>query len=63
MAADMTGEPGMTPERAMISETVAPTLVGRVLNSFDLEVIFVALVLFIPNASTVQFAGPAAFVF
>src|SRR6516225_9184505 len=63
MAADMTGEPGMTPERTMISETVAPTLVGRVLNSFDLVVIFVALVLFIPNASTVQFAGPAAFVF
>ena len=57
MAADMTGD------RAMISEKVAPTLVGRVLNSFDLVVIFVALVLFIPNASTVQFAGPATFVF
>ena len=63
MAADITGERGMTPERNMISEKVAPTLVGRVLNSFDLVVIFVALVLFIPNASTVQFAGPAAFVF
>src|SRR6266702_3242023 len=57
MAADMTGD------RAMISEKVAPTLVGRVLNSFDLVVIFVALVLIIPNASTVQFAGPATFVF
>jgi glutamate:GABA antiporter len=57
MAADVTGD------RAMISEKVAPTLVGRVLNSFDLVVIFVALVLFIPNASTVQFAGPATFVF
>jgi glutamate:GABA antiporter len=57
MAADMTGD------RAMISEKVAPTLVGRVLNSFDLVVIFVALVLFIPNASTVQFAGPATFLF
>jgi glutamate:GABA antiporter len=57
MAADLTGE------REMISEKVAPTLVGRVLTSFDLVVIFVALVLFIPNASTVQFAGPATFVF
>ncbi len=53
MAADITGD------REMISEKVAPTLVGRVLTSFDLVVIFVALVLFIPNASTVQFAGPA----
>src|SRR5713101_5880430 len=57
MAADITGD------RQMISEKVAPTLVGRVLTSFDLVVIFVALVLFIPNASTVQFAGPATFVF
>ena len=63
MAADMTNERGMAAERAMISETVAPTLVGRVLNSFDLVVIFVAIVLFIPNASTVQFAGSAVFVF
>jgi glutamate:GABA antiporter len=61
--ADTTSERAATSERAMISETVAPTLVGRVLNSFDLVVIFVALVLFIPNASTVQFAGSAAFVF
>jgi amino acid transporter len=53
----------MTSDRTMISETVAPALVGRVLKSFDLVVIFVALVLFIPNASTVQFAGPATFVF
>src|SRR5713101_8517209 len=57
MAADITGD------REMISEKVAPTLVGRVLNSFDLVVIFVALVLFVSNASTVQFAGPASFVF
>src|SRR5258708_8460292 len=57
MAADRPGG------RAMISEQVAPTLVSRVLNSFDLVVIFVALVLFIPNASTVQFAGSASFVF
>jgi glutamate:GABA antiporter len=57
MAADMTDD------RSMISEKVAPTLVGRVLSSFDLVVIFVALVLFIPNASTVQFAGSASYVF
>ena len=63
MAADITGDPGMIPERAMISERVAPTLVGRVLNSFDLVVIFVAIVLFVPNSSTVQFAGSASYVF
>src|SRR5712675_1436691 len=63
MAADMTGDRATISERDMISEKVAPTLVGRVLTSFDLVVIFVALVLFIPNASTVQFAGPATFVF
>ena len=63
MAADMTGDRATISERDMISEKVAPTLVARVLNSFDLVVIFVALVLFIPNASTVQFAGSAAFVF
>jgi len=47
----------------MISEKVAPTLVGRVLTSFDLVVIFVALVLFVSNSSSVQFAGPAIFVY
>src|SRR5262252_5154004 len=61
--ADVTNDRAMISERDMISEKVAPTLVGRVLNSFDLVVIFVALVLFISNASTVQFAGSAAFVF
>jgi glutamate:GABA antiporter len=61
--ADVTDDRALISERAMISEKVAPTLVSRVLNSFDLVVIFVALVLFIPNASTVQFAGSAAFVF
>jgi glutamate:GABA antiporter len=54
---------GMADERNMISEQVAPTLVSRVLTSFDLVVIFVALVLFIPNSSTVQPAGSASFVF
>src|SRR5215213_5568281 len=51
------------PERAMDSEQVAPVLLSRVLNSFDLMVIFVAVVLFIVNASTIQSAGPAAFVY
>lgn len=63
MAADITGNQGMSPERNLISEKVAPTLVGRVLNSFDLVVIFVALVLFVSNSATVQFAGSAAYVF
>jgi glutamate:GABA antiporter len=54
---------GMADDRNMISEQIAPTLVSRVLNSFDLVVIFVGLVLFIPNSSTVQPAGSASFVF
>ena len=58
--ADITSEQSMAPERSLISERVAPTLVARVLNSFDLVVIFVALVLFVSNLSTVQFAGSAA---
>jgi glutamate:GABA antiporter len=53
----------MSDDRAMISEKIAPTLVSRVLNSFDLVVIFVALVLFISNSSTVQFAGSTIYVF
>jgi amino acid transporter len=56
-------EPSAATEREMISEKVAPTMLARTLNSFDLVVIFVAIVLFIPNASTMQFAGPIAFVF
>jgi amino acid transporter len=58
VAADITGD-----DRTMISEKVAPTLVGRVLNSFDLVVIFVALVLFVSNSATVQFAGSASYIF
>ena len=63
MAADMTNNRATISERDMISEKVAPTLVGRVLTSFDLVVIFVALVLFVSNSSTVQFAGSAINVF
>jgi len=47
----------------MISERVAPVLVARTLRPFDLVVIFVAIVLFIPNSAGLQFAGPAVFVY
>jgi amino acid transporter len=50
-------------ERVMISERIAPGMLPRVLNSFDMTVIFVAIVLFIVNASAMQPAGPAAFTF
>ena len=49
------------PERAMVSEQLAPVLVSRTLGPFDLVVIFVAIVLFINNSAGVQFAGPAMF--
>ena len=50
-------------ESQMISEKVAPVLVARTLGPFDLVVIFVAIVLFIPNAAALQAAGPAVFVY
>src|SRR6058998_3339271 len=51
------------PERAMISEQLAPVLVARTLGPFDPVVVFVAIVLFINNSSGVQFAGPSMYVF
>jgi glutamate:GABA antiporter len=48
-------------DRVMASERIAPGMLPRVLGSFDMVVIFVAIVLFIVNASAVQPAGPAAF--
>ena len=48
-------------DRLMASERIAPGMLPRVLGSFDMVVIFVAIVLFIVNASAVQPAGPAAF--
>src|SRR5688500_5844818 len=51
------------PDEQMISEKVAPVLAARTLGSFDLVVIFVAIVLFINNAAGVQFAGPSVFIF
>src|SRR6266545_3978289 len=50
-------------ERTMISERVAPGMLPRVLNSFDMTIIFVAIVLFIVNASAIQQAHQAAFTY
>src|SRR5919199_2457164 len=50
-------------EREMISERVAPGMLPRVLNSLDMTIIFVAIVLFIVNASAIQRAGPAAYTY
>src|SRR2546429_2337406 len=52
-----------TDDRLMISERIAPGMLPRVLNSFDMTIIFVAIVLFIVNASALQPAGPSAFVY
>jgi amino acid transporter len=59
MAAEAVG----ADKRAMISERVAPGMLPRVLNSVDMTIIFVAIVLFIVNASAVQPAGQAAFTY
>src|ERR1041384_778450 len=50
-------------ERVMISERIAPGMLPRVLNSFDMTIIFVAVVLFIVNASAVQQAHQAAYTY
>src|SRR3954451_595329 len=50
-------------ERVMLSERLAPGMLPRVLNSFDMTIIFVAIVLFIVNASAVQPAGQSAFTY
>jgi amino acid transporter len=46
---------------ALISERVAGGILPKVLTTFDMVAIFVAIVLFITNAAVVQSAGPAAF--
>ena len=43
-------------DRVMASERIAPGMLPRVLGSFDMVVIFVAVVLFIVNASAIQSA-------
>jgi amino acid transporter len=45
----------------LISERVAGGILPRVLSTFDMVAIFVAIVLFITNAAVIQSAGPAAF--
>ena len=52
-----------TNERQMISERIAPGMLPRVLNSFDMTIIFVAIVLFIVNASAIQQAHQAAYTY
>ena len=52
-------EPAPTGE--LLSERIAGGILPRVLNSFDMVAIFVAIVLFITNAAVIQSAGPAAF--
>jgi amino acid transporter len=49
--------------REMISERIAPGMLPRVLNSFDMTIIFVAVVLFIVNASAIQQAHQAAYTY
>lgn len=49
--------------RTMASERLAPGMLPRVLNSFDMTIIFVAIVLFIVNASAIQQAHQAAFTY
>src|SRR5881394_26187 len=50
-------------EQLMVSERIAPGMLPRVLNSMDMTIIFVAIVLFIVNASAIQRAGPSAYTF
>ena len=45
----------------LLSERIAGGILPRVLNSFDMVAIFVAIVLFITNAAVIQTAGPTAF--
>src|SRR5260221_11425473 len=45
------------------SERIAGGILPKVLNSFDMVVIAVAIILWIPNAATVTGAGPAAFIY
>jgi amino acid transporter len=50
-----------TDPSALISEKVAGGILPKVLTTFDMVAIFVAIVLFITNAAVIQSAGPAAF--
>src|SRR5437870_2125450 len=50
-------------ERVMISERIAPGALPRVLDSLDMSIIFLAIVLFVVQASVIQPAGPSAYVY
>src|SRR5947207_6522725 len=50
-------------ERVMRSEQIAPGALPRVLDSLDMSIIFLAIVLFIVQASVIQPAGPAAYTY
>jgi glutamate:GABA antiporter len=50
-----------TDARSLVSERVAGGILPRVLTTFDMVAIFVAIVLFITNAAVIQGAGPSAF--
>jgi amino acid transporter len=50
-------------ERMMISERIAPGMLPRVLSSTDMTIIFLAIVLFVVQASVIQPAGPAAYTY
>src|SRR5256886_6681925 len=50
-------------DRQMISERIAPGMLPRVLTSFDMTIIFVAIVLLIVNASAIQQARRAAYTY
>src|ERR671936_1983297 len=52
-------EPAQSGE--LLSERVAGGILPKVLNSFDMVAIFIAIVLFITNAAVIQAAGPTAF--
>ena len=47
----------------MVSEQVAPAMLPRVLGTTDLTVVFLAIVLFVVQASVIQPAGPAAYTY
>ncbi len=50
-------------ERLMVSERIAPGMLPRILNSFDMTIIFVAIVLFVVNSSAIQQAHQAAYTY
>ena len=57
----MAAETDARPRPTLISERVAGGILPKVLTTFDMVAIFVAIVLFITNAAVVQSAGPSAF--